>query len=118
MLTEDQQKELIGILRDLMADLEDSGDDRHPETGEIYASCREAYLMLNKIEYLKHPDQCPVCKSSDIRGDSFDMGCYEVCSIAQRIHCSNCDSYWDDVYQLTGIENLTERDCSKIPEQS
>jgi len=30
----------------LMDDLSDAGDDRHPETGEEYSSCRRARLIL------------------------------------------------------------------------
>ncbi len=39
----------IEILRDLLADLQDTGDDRNPESGKEYASCEAARKFLEKL---------------------------------------------------------------------
>ena len=41
-------EELHEALNDLWADLNDTGEDRHPNTGKEYQTAREARMMLRK----------------------------------------------------------------------
>jgi len=54
--------------------------------------------------------RCPVCGSSNIIGSGHD---YDGSQIWQNIHCSDCNSEWTDVYELTGYDNLTIRNKSE-----
>lgn len=42
------EKELYEALRELWLDLNDTGDDRNPETGKEYMSARHARLTLKR----------------------------------------------------------------------
>lgn len=50
-------------------------------------------------------NSCPVCDSADITPDPMntDSG-YTWCSV----HCNDCDSWWRDLYTLTGVELESE----------
>lgn len=42
--------QLHAALANLVVDLEDSGDDRNPETGQLYSSVAEAKKVLDEYE--------------------------------------------------------------------
>ena len=46
---------------------------------------------------------CPVCLSDQTEGDSYSVvgaACIQEC------HCNNCGAGWEDVYQLSGYQEL------------
>lgn len=50
--------------------------------------------------YLKSPAHCPFCESQDIEGGRIEVddgGAY------QSITCNDCESEWDDAYELDRI---------------
>ena len=46
---------------------------------------------------------CPVCRSGQTAGESFDV---EAAQVWQRIRCLDCEAMWTDVYALQGYEDL------------
>ncbi|KKK92929.1 hypothetical protein LCGC14_2697970 [marine sediment metagenome] len=54
-------------------------------------------------EYLRHPDQCPICKCYDIEGGSIDIEGHQT---FQKMSCLNpeCYAVWWDIYELAGVE--------------
>ena len=46
---------------------------------------------------------CPVCRSGQIAGDSFDA---EAAQVGQRLRCLDCEAMWTAVYALQGYEDL------------
>lgn len=57
-----------------------------------------------------HGAFCPVCQSNDIEGESFEVDAH---SAWQRVRCLSCDAQWNDVYKLTGYDNLRPRSIDK-----
>ena len=55
---------------------------------------------------------CPVCRSGQIAGDSFDT---EAAQVWQRVRCLDCEAMWTAVYALQGYEDL-ERPV-QVPEE-
>lgn len=58
-------------------------------------------------EYLEHPSRCPVCNSGELEGGSYQG---DGNHIFQNIHCLNCGALWDDVYTLTGIDDVKTKE--------
>lgn len=56
--------------------------------------------IMTQEEYLKSPNQCPVCRSTHIAGGHVDIS---GGSAVQTVVCNDCDASWDDVYSLTGF---------------
>jgi hypothetical protein len=56
---------------------------------------------------------CPVCRSGQIEGDSFDT---EAVQVWQRLHCLDCTAVWTAVYALQGYTDL-ERPGAIPPEE-
>lgn len=48
-----------------------------------------------RAKYLKDPDHCPFCGSTDIEGDSIEV---DMKSTLQDIKCLDCDAQWQDEY--------------------
>ena len=46
---------------------------------------------------------CPVCRSGQIVGDSFNT---DSAQVWQRLHCLDCEAVWTAVYALQGYEEL------------
>jgi hypothetical protein len=65
--------------------------------------------MMNDKEYIEHGGaRCPNCRGKKIEGDGAlqsDAGC-----VWQEIKCTECDSTWQDVYELTGYDKLINPD--------
>ncbi len=40
---------------------------------------------------------CPKCDKGDVHGHAFDV---EQNMVMQKMHCSDCDAEWYDVYHL------------------
>ena len=61
--------------------------------------------MKTQGEYLLHKGlHCPFCDSEDI---SASEGMEQDGPTAsQRIHCDTCDKQWDDLFTLTGFDDL------------
>lgn len=60
---------------------------------------------------------CPVCGSYEVTGDAWDMETdvrRGVVSAWQSVACDDCGSSWDDVYTLTGRENVRRGDRVEI----
>jgi hypothetical protein len=55
---------------------------------------------------------CPVCRSGQTAGESFDT---EAAQVWQRVRCLDCEAMWTDVYSLQGYEDL-ERPV-QVPEE-
>ena len=53
--------------------------------------------------YLKDSNRCPICKSEDLTGGSFQS---DVSTAWQPVICSNCDAKWVDIYTLTDLVNI------------
>ena len=58
--------------------------------------------MSNK-DYVEGEGKCPVCKSTQIEGDSIDI---EGKHAYQSVGCNNCGASWVDEYALTGYAEL------------
>lgn len=56
-----------------------------------------------KRAYINNYGKCPYCGSWELDGDSYDA---DGNLIVQQIHCLACQRYWNDVYTLTGIEEV------------
>ena len=52
--------------------------------------------------YLENSDQCPICYSSDLTGESFQS---DIGTAWQPITCRTCKAEWVDAYTLTGVED-------------
>ena len=48
---------------------------------------------------------CPVCGSSEVTGDNWDMDA-DIAQSWQRVTCDDCGSSWIDVYQFSHRENV------------
>ena len=48
---------------------------------------------------------CPVCGSSEVTGDSWEM-CAASAQSWQEVCCDDCGSSWDDVYRFSHRENV------------
>lgn len=48
---------------------------------------------------------CPVCWSSEVTGDSWEMDAAAAQSW-QEVSCDDCGSSWDDVYRFSHRENV------------
>lgn len=54
-----------------------------------------------KKEYVKHPYQCPYCKSDDLETMSRDAD-YNI--ETKEVICGGCERTWKEIYTLTSIE--------------
>lgn len=50
-----------------------------------------------------HGAFCPACQSSDIEGGTFEA---DNNYAWRRVKCLRCGASWNDVYKLTGYNNL------------
>ena len=55
---------------------------------------------------------CPVCRSGQVAGESFDA---EAAQVWQRLRCLDCEAVWTDIYSLQRYEDL-ERPA-QVPEE-
>jgi hypothetical protein len=56
-------------------------------------------------KYLKDKGAiCPFCGSHEIEASSFEVE--ENGTASQRVYCNGCDRSWDDLYTLTGAEEI------------
>src|SRR5712692_6409027 len=55
---------------------------------------------------------CPVCRSGQTAGESFDV---DAAQVWQRVRCLDCEAMWTAVYSLQGYEDL-ERPV-QVPEE-
>lgn len=60
-----------------------------------------AFSKETIYNYLKRPHFCPYCNGTDIV-----TGNYEPETQVQDITCENCGKTWNEVFQLTGIEEI------------
>jgi len=58
---------------------------------------------INEKKYLKNPDECPFCGSSDISGD---YGEFSGTGATRDISCKDCDGQWYESFKMTGITEL------------
>jgi len=56
---------------------------------------------------------CPVCGSYDLLGKPITTD--EDGQVYQKILCYECESRWDDRYQLTGYCNLEKGEVDESP---
>ena len=49
--------------------------------------------------------KCPVCHSEDIEGGSVEIDAGQAW---QPMACNDCTATWNDVYKLTGFDELKE----------
>lgn len=56
------------------------------------------------IKYLEYPDNCPICDSDNINGGHIEAG---YTSAWRDVSCLNCGAKWTELFELTGIANLT-----------
>lgn len=61
-------------------------------------------MAKSNEEYLADSNSCPFCGSSDVEGDSFDV---DAGGVWQPIVCTTCNRKWNDLYTLTGYEEVT-----------
>lgn len=72
-----------------------------------------SWALLEKISswkrrYLKDEGSlCPICRSGQIEGGSFD---FEGNSVSQRVCCLECDNEWVDIYILSDVTLLSAID--------
>jgi hypothetical protein len=55
-----------------------------------------------KLAYLKHPNHCPYCGSTEIESDSVNYGDM----MTGNVLCLKCNKNWIDVYSVTDIEEV------------
>jgi transposase-like protein len=59
---------------------------------------------LTQQEYLQDSNRCPFCRSASIFGvNSLDA---EGGAAWQTIGCHDCDRRWQDMYKMTGYEEV------------
>lgn len=58
-------------------------------------------------DYLDNPDHCPNCGSHNLSADSPEI---DGTSNWADVKCRDCDSRWQDVYELTQIDNFEKGD--------
>jgi hypothetical protein len=58
---------------------------------------------------------CPVCRSGQIAGDSFDT---EAAQVWQRVRCLDCAAVWTAVYMLQGYADLARPGAIPQEEQT
>lgn len=56
-----------------------------------------------KEKYLKNPTSCPFCGSPEIESEEIEA---DGKTATAAVNCNNCDSAWDDIYTLTGIDGV------------
>lgn len=127
-----EPSEALVALRNLMLDLEDSGDNMHPETEEEYASCKAArevldafYPMWRQQEvdmpqaateeetgdpaitaYIKSGGlKCMICGSRNIDSSN---GNTDSNYTTFNCECKRCGSTWEEIYTLSGVANLVK----------
>lgn len=62
--------------------------------------------LATNSAYRLNPIQCPHCHvTGNLDGGDED---YEARSIAQHVTCNNCGYEWDEIYELTHYENMTD----------
>lgn len=55
-------------------------------------------------EYLEHGGQhCPACKSSNVKSGQMEV---DGASAYAEVECGKCGATWQDIYRLSGIDNL------------
>ena len=47
---------------------------------------------------------CPNCHSTNVTASDIDL--YGCCSATRVCECLDCGAYWDEVWGITGFENL------------
>lgn len=66
-------------------------------------------MDLTKEQVTKYLDSggatCPVCGSSDIFGEQFEVESGEA---VQPISCHACGASWEDIYTLTDVSNAKQ----------
>lgn len=65
--------------------------------------------MITKAMEKKYLDrrgvECPFCESSDIEGQEINI---DGGGAWQEVSCNTCGKSWNDLYELTGIEEIEE----------
>ena len=54
-------------------------------------------------DYVKNPNRCPACRSTDIEGGFVDV---DGATATQRVRCHECEAEWTDTYHLSGYGDL------------
>jgi transposase-like protein len=54
---------------------------------------------VEKAEYLRNPEHCPYCKSTDVAPTGVDGE-----SLTQLVVCPDCQRQWTEIYTLTDVE--------------
>ncbi|MGE3537849.1 MAG: hypothetical protein AB7N91_10505 [Candidatus Tectimicrobiota bacterium] len=70
-------------------------------------------LMTPEASVQTNGGCCPVCRSGQIAGESFDV---EAAQVSQRLCCLDCAAVWTAVYALQGYTDL-ERPGALPPEE-
>lgn len=55
---------------------------------------------MDKEEYLKNPNKCPYCSSSEIEGE---VNSSDGDKIYVDAECIDCGAVWEDIYTLTDV---------------
>lgn len=58
-------------------------------------------MAKTDAEYLKAPNNCPICDSPEIEAAGIDV---DFNGATQQITCLACEAVWYDVYRLIGFE--------------
>jgi len=59
------------------------------------------WIRSREKHYLKYSNNCPICNSSNIKGDSMQSDATSAC---QDINCDDCGAEWTDIYGLIEVD--------------
>lgn len=63
-------------------------------------------------KYVKRPTFCPYCGHNNIKHDDGDIDIHgkysdlEADWISRQVGCGNCNKFWNEIYELTAIEEI------------
>ena len=66
-----------------------------------YESLNGKESDMNKEKYIKNPNHCPFCRSSNLVTGSVGV---DNGHASQAVTCKHCGNEWNDIYTLTDVE--------------
>lgn len=97
------KKELESSLAALAAYLDAEALEKIREAALAGAKVKAAPPTPEQIYVQKGGSCCPFCGSDQIEGSSIDV---DGGHALQKVGCNDCDAEWNDVYRLSGYEEI------------
>ena len=69
-------------------------------------------VTVSNLEHVKNQGvTCPLCGSYNIKGAAFEA---DGGVITQAIGCDDCDAAWTDIFTLSGICEVTDKNGNDV----